>query len=270
MKVKRILSWLLFGAFVLSCVAPASAEDKPARRHRIRDYFDRGSSDRGSSSEESGSGPDESNPEGMVDLVDSPTTNVVDYGGYRLNFRLYSQGGLLSNLSFGVFRRLNIGASWDNEEVIGSETPKTNPPTLNVKIRLYDGGVALPSIAIGYDGQGRFFDRTADQYRERERGLYFVMGRELFFPKLEAYGSVNIAQFKEGFVYGSAGLSYTIEDKVALLAEYDNIRKGPDNRFNAGIRLFPIPSLALDFAIRRIASNQDKERIIRINYVGSF
>lgn len=213
---------------------------------------------------------EELNPEGLIDLIDSPSTNVIDYGGYRLNFRLYSKGGLITNLSFGVFRRLNIGASWDNEEVVGSENPTTNAPTLNLKFRVYDGSEILPSFAIGYDGQGRFFNKTTDEYREHERGLFAVFGRELFFPKLESYGGANISKFKEGTVLGFVGLSYTIEQKLVLMTEYDNIRVGPENRWNAGLRFFPIPSLSIDFAFRKIASIEDKERIVRINYVGSF
>ena len=125
----------------------------------------------------------QSNPEGIVDLVDMPTSNVIDYGGYRVNFRLYSEGGVVSHLSFGVFRHLNIGASWDNQKVIGTDNQSTNSPTLNIKLRAFDGSYILPSFTIGYEGQGRFFDKTIDQYREREKGLFLVMGRELFFPR---------------------------------------------------------------------------------------
>ncbi|OGR82492.1 MAG: hypothetical protein A2902_05645 [Elusimicrobia bacterium RIFCSPLOWO2_01_FULL_64_13] len=213
---------------------------------------------------------EELNPEGMVDLVDAQTTNIVDYGGYRANFRFYSAGGILSHLSFGVFQRLNIGASWDLEDLIGSKSPSTNPPTLNAKFRVYDGGMRLPSVAVGYDGQGRFFNDAKDEYDERERGLYVVFGRELLLPKLEFYGGANIADFKGSKFLGTVGASYTIEQKVALITEYDNIRVARDNRWNAAVRVFPIPSLGIDFGFRRIASNREKERIVRINYVGNF
>ncbi|OGR85762.1 MAG: hypothetical protein A2901_01225 [Elusimicrobia bacterium RIFCSPLOWO2_01_FULL_54_10] len=210
------------------------------------------------------------NPEGMVDLVDSPTSNVLDYGGFRLNFRLYTAGGVQNHISFGVFKRLNIGATWDIEKLLGSEDPRTVSPTLFAKFRIYDGGNVLPSFAVGYDGQGRFYDRTVDEYSERERGLFAAFTREIYWPALQIHFGANIAKFKDAEVYGFTGLSYQIEDKVALLMEYDNIRKGPNNRWNAGVRFFPVPSLAVDFAFRRIASKYDKERIIRINWVGAF
>lgn len=209
-------------------------------------------------------------PEGIVDLIDSQTANVIDYGGFRLNFRFYSEGGILSHISFGVFQRLNIGASWDLEDFVGFDSPSTNVPTLNAKFRVYDGGVFLPSLAIGFDGQGRFFNDAKDEYDERERGLYIVMAREIVLPNLELYAGSNIAEFKDAKFKGSVGLSYAIERKLVLMTEYDNIRVARENRWNAGFRVFPLSSLAIDFAVRRIASNKKKERIIRINYVGSF
>ena len=79
-----------------------------------------------------------------------------------------------------------------------------------------------------------------------------------------------MAEFKDAKVLGSIGISYQVEQRLAVFTEYDNIRVGPENRWNAGVRIFPVPSLGIDFAFRRIASNQDKERIVRINYVGTF
>ena len=95
------------------------------------------------------------------------------------------------------------------------------------------------------------------------------MGHEIV-QHLEAHAGANIAKFREGTILGFAGLSYQVEEHLSLLAEYDNIRVAAKNRFNAGIRIFPLPSLAIDFAFRRIGSAEDKERIVRINYVGSF
>lgn len=253
-------------SFLTATLSAEKAES--GKKGKWREYFFPDSERKIKSAEKTNRS--EINPEGMTDLIDSQTTNVVDYGSLRLNFRLYSKGGVISHLSFGVFRRLNIGVSWDNEELIGAATPTTNTPTLNMKFRVYDGGQILPSFAIGYDGQGRFFDKGKEEYQEKERGFFIVLGREIFFPGLEASGGMNIAQFKEGIVLGTIALSYSIERRLVLLAEWDNIREIRESRFNAGFRVFPIPSLGIDFAVRRIGSDKEKERIIRINYVGRF
>ena len=265
----RLLRLLIAASLGFSWLAPfAAADDVPApaksRREKWKEYLNGPRRDREPLTE------DEAIPQNLVDYIDIPTTNVIDYGSFRLNFRLYSQGGVQNHISFGVFRRLNIGATWDVEKLLGTEDADTHVPTLNVKFRVYDGSEVLPSMAIGYDGQGRFYDKSKDEYRERERGLYGVIGRELFFPHWEFYGGPAIAKFKEGEVTGFLGTSYLIEDKVAIMLEYDNIRTAPDNRLNAGIRIFPIPALAIDFDVRHLAEKDQRERIVRINFVGSF
>ncbi|MBI2915800.1 MAG: hypothetical protein HYY07_02975 [Elusimicrobia bacterium] len=270
--MKSFLKLFFLLLFSLSFAVPrlGAEENNPRPKKGWREYFSRGSEESSGRRKKAPRESEETNPEGMVDLIDSPTTNVVDYGGFRLNFRLYKQGSLLSHLSFGVFRRLNLGASWDVEKFIGVDDPSTNPPTLNVKFRVYDGGEALPSFSFGYDGQGRFFDKSKDEYVEKERGLYGVLGRELFAPHLVATGGINIADFKRGTVLGFVGASYTMEEKFVLLLEFDNLRSAPGNRLNAGMRVFPIPALGIDFAVRDLTDSGNRERIVRINYVGSF
>jgi len=261
--------WVLLLLFLLpgAGLRAERAEDgERSSKKKWREYF--GLEEKRTAEESSFE--EELNPEGMIDLIDIPTTNVVDYGGYRLNFRLYSNGGVLTHLSFGVFRRLNIGASWDIEKAIGDKNLSTNVPTLFVRFRVYDGGQLLPSMAIGYNGQGRFFNHVQEEYKERERGLFAVFSRELLLPRLEVSGGANIAQFKEGIVLGFMAVSYTIEEKVVIMTEYDNIRKAGNNRFNAGIRIFPLSSMGIDFAVRNIIEKNERERIVRINYVGSF
>jgi len=206
----------------------------------------------------------------ILDLVDVPTSDVLEYGQFRLNFLLYSKGGVQNHIAFGVFRRLNIGTTWDIDQLLGSEEVKTVPPSLMVKFRVYDGGNILPSLAIGYDGQGRFFNRTLNDYFEHERGLYAVLSKELYFSDFLMHAGANISRFRDGNAFGFFGFSYKIENKVAIFTEYDNIHKGPENRWNAGVRFLPTPSLAVDFAFRRIASKYDKERVLRINWVAAF
>src|SRR3989338_1959366 len=272
--MKKLLIYFL-SLFLITCYLPlkAKADDFSERpkKSRWKSYFTpRSSYKKQKSSRDDYDSEEESAPEGMVDLIDVPTTNVIDYGGFRINFRFYSKGGVLSHLSFGVFRRLNLGASWDIEKFIGADDPDTNVPTLNIKLRAYDGGQFLPSLAIGYDGQGRFYDRAKDQYKEREKGLFAVLGRELFLPNLEFFAGANISQFKEEKVFGFTGLSYNVEEKFYFMSEYDNLRSAPENRINLGIRIFPLSSLGIDFAVRNLADKENRERVVRINYVGSF
>ena len=96
-----------------------------------------------------------------VNLVDAPTSSVLDYGGYSSQTRFFSQGGLLQYVSFGVFHRLNLGASANVDGLIGNErVVRVRAPQVQVKYRFYEGDRYIPSFAVGFDGQGWLYSST--------------------------------------------------------------------------------------------------------------
>ncbi|MBI4051108.1 MAG: hypothetical protein HY400_01235 [Elusimicrobia bacterium] len=217
--------------------------------------------------------------EPYIDLIDIPTAGSVDYGGFASRTRFFSGGGVLTYLSFGVFQRLNLGASLNADRLIGSSSPiNFSRPEIQVKLRFYDGDRYLPALAIGYDGQGYFYDRNSKRYMERSRGLYVVGSLELGLPGLLVHPGLNISDFDTDDIFGFVGASWTIQDKVSLLAEYDNIRNTGDSRLNAGLRIHVTPFFNLDFAVREIGKGktfsngtpQKAERIVQLKYNGNF
>src|SRR5271154_5846998 len=46
-----------------------------------------------------------------TDVVDAPTSAVLDDHGYSTRSRVYSQGGILEYLSFGAYPGVNLGVS---------------------------------------------------------------------------------------------------------------------------------------------------------------
>lgn len=207
----------------------------------------------------------------MTEVIDIPTAEVTDYHSLYANFRFYSGGGVLTKTSFGVFQRLNVGFGLDVEQLIGSATVDVNRPTLNVKFRFFDSERQLPALAIGYDGQGHFFDEQTDKYIQREKGLFLVGSGEVIVPNLNLHGGLNIYDFSDDKVYSFTGLSYLYEDVVAFNAELDNIRKARNNRINLGVRYYVTPSFSIDLAARDLwAASRKAERIVRLGYFGSF
>ncbi|MBN1822701.1 MAG: hypothetical protein JW803_00115 [Endomicrobiales bacterium] len=205
-------------------------------------------------------------------VIDTPTASVLDYGGYNLNFRLFTDGGILTRLNFGVFRIVNLGFGWEMEKVIGnSEEVVVGPPALYLKIKAYEGGMVLPAFSLGYDGQGYFYDKDASEFIQKERGVFFVFGREMFFPGFNLSFGANMNDFKENKLMGFTGINYNVEDKVNFLVEYDNINYLPDARLNLGLRIFVTDSVSIDLAGRDIgAADRNAERIVRIGYLGQF
>jgi len=207
----------------------------------------------------------------MTDLIDIPTADAVDHYGYNVNFRFYSGGGLLSKTAFGVLPRLNVGFGLDAEQFIGSGNVRLNRPTLNTKFRFFDGKRELPALALGFDGQGNFYNRKTDKYIQREKGLYLAGSEEAFVPDLRVHGGLNIYDFSKDDVFAFAGANYLYADLVGLMFEADNMMHRPrETRFNSGVRYYVTPTFSVDFGARDLWSARKPERIIRLSYFGSF
>jgi len=204
-------------------------------------------------------------------VIDTPTVGMLDYGAYDLNFRLQDGGGILTRLSFGVFKVVNVGFGWELENVIGTQDVTVAPPALYLKIKPFSGGMILPSFAFGYDGQGYFYDKASSAFTQKEKGLFMVFGREFLFPGFEMNFGANMNDFKTNTVYGFASLTFDVEEKLYFLSEYDNINYLPDSRLNLGLRFFITSDFSIDLAGRSVgAADVKPERIVRIGYLGKF
>jgi hypothetical protein len=206
-----------------------------------------------------------------LELVDSPTPEVTNHYGVNMAFRFYSQGGLLTKTSFGVFPRLNVGFGLDAEKFVGGESVDINRPTLNMKYRFFDGQRHLPALAAGYDGQGFFFDKGKDKYLQREKGLYLTGTGEVLVPHLDFTGGVNIYDFREDRVFVFTGLHYLYHDVLSLVAEVDNLRLGRDARLSGGVRYHTTPHFSIELMARDLgAPGRNSERVVRLSHNTSF
>jgi len=207
----------------------------------------------------------------IYELVDTPTADALDNYGYNLSFRFYTGGGVLTKAAFGVLQRINIGFSWDLDNVVGSEKIDVQQPALNAKLRIFDGDMFVPAFALGYDGQGYGYDKQEKEYTQREKGVYLVATNEIFVPGLQYNIGGYIYDFDDDVIFGFCGLSMSLGNSIALIAEYDNIRKRKENRFNGGLRLYVTPTILVDLVGRDMGSSgRDAERIIRVSYIGIF
>ncbi|MDR1195577.1 MAG: hypothetical protein LBL00_03770 [Endomicrobium sp.] len=212
-------------------------------------------------------------------ILDSPTTGILNYGSYDVSFRFFGRGSVQTRLDFGVFKFMYVGIAWELDDFIGNENAKIAVPALSVKIRLYEGNMAWPSFAIGYDGQGYFYDQDYDDdYRQRGKGLYLVAGREVFFEGLNVNLGMNMNNFKEPGVHGFVNAIIPApfaKDTFFFMAEYDNIGYFPDARLNFGLRLTLTEAVDIDFMMRDCWGKEadDKfpnERVFKVSYSGKF
>jgi hypothetical protein len=213
------------------------------------------------------------------EIIDAPTSAVLDDHGYSTRSRFYSQGGILEYLSFGVYPGVNIGASAAVDGFIGDEKHvRMRAPTAQVKWRFFEGDQALPSMAMGYDGQGYRYNNGERRFNQRQRGFYIVGTKELGIPGFEFHPSFNVSDFNSNAIFGTLPITLNIRDKAELLIEWDNIANWNDSRFNAGMRFFLTQSFHVDFAVRAIGSGgfysdgapKGPERIVQLKYSNSF
>ena len=211
-------------------------------------------------------------------IMDSPTTGILNYGSYDVSFRFFSGGSVQTRLDFGVFKFMYLGVAWELDNFIGNDQVTVAVPALSVKFRLYEGSMAWPSVALGYDGQGYFFDQDYEgDYRQRGKGLYLVFGREVFFEELNVDIGMNMNDFKEPKLYGFINAIIPIvRDTFYLMAEYDNINYFPDARLNFGLRFSLTEAVDLDFMMRDcwgkddVADKIPNERVFKVSYNGKF
>jgi len=136
----------------------------------------------------------------------------------------------------------------------------------------------FPALSMGYDGQGYLYNRPGKLYNQRQRGLYFAGSQEVGLPGLQAHAGINISDFDSHSIFGSMAASYDVQDKVLLMAEWDNINNYVDSRINMGFRVYVTPSFNMDFAVRGIGQggtfsngvSRGAERIVQFKYTGNF
>ena len=208
----------------------------------------------------------------QIEVVDIPTADIIDASTYALNFRFYNEGGIASRLIIGPLKRVNLGITFDAQGVIGSHDPHMVRPSVYFKLRAFDGTDVLPALALGYDNMGYLYQDSTRNFLEKEKGLYLVGGHEMFIPDFEIHAGMNINDFDDAKVFGFFGATYKIVSSFALLAEYDNIRNGRDNRTNLGGRYWLTPYFNIDLAARNVGRGEGRggERIVKLNYTAHF
>ena len=265
--------FLLLTAILLLGAVPLRAEEATLASPKIRPVTSKTSGDDDRhSAREGGIQPD-------IDIIDAPTTAVLDNYGYSARSRFYSRGGILQYLSFGVYPGINLGASAAVDGLVGDERQvRMRAPTAQVKYRFYEGNSSMPSFAIGFDGQGYAYNSGTRRFNQRQRGFYMVATKELGVPGLQIHPSFNVSDFDTNGVFGSLPLTINIRDKAEILIEWDNINNWSDSRFNAGLRAYLTPNFHVDFAVRAIAAGgfyndggpRGPERIVQLKYSNSF
>lgn len=214
-----------------------------------------------------------------TDIIDAPTTAVLDNYGYSARSRFYAQGGILQHLSFGVYPGINLGASAAVDGLIGdADQVRMRAPTAQVKYRFYEGDAEMPSLAIGFDGQGYRYNAANRRFNQRQRGFYVVSSKEIATSGFQIHPSFNISDFDSNAFFGSLPLTLNIRDKTTILVEWDNINNWNGSRVNMGLRAYLTRNFHVDFAVRAVGAagsyadgaSKGPERVVQLKYSNNF
>src|SRR4029077_7995143 len=100
----------------------------------------------------------------QIEAIDIPTADILDPATYALNFRFYNLGGIASRLVIGPLKRVNLGITFDGQNIIGSQDPHLVRPSVYFKLRAFDGTDILPALALGYDNQGYLYQESTRDF----------------------------------------------------------------------------------------------------------
>lgn len=221
-------------------------------------------------------------------LIDMPVAGILMSGYYSAYGLVFPGGGVMTQLSFGIFSNFNAGISYSGNNIIGSgKTSLQNYPGFHLKYRLIDEAAYFPATAIGLDIQGR--EKYFNEYKRfatMSPGLYIVMSKAF--------------RWKYGLFYINAGINYSFEPPVAqrrinffgglehnflgigsVCIEYNN-NSDDKNRailesagmLNFALKFSLIKGLTIDFQLRDILENytftKGFTRNIGLEYITSF
>src|SRR5262245_11090 len=161
-----------------------------------------------------------------LELIDTPTAQVLPRGGYDIWMRLLGDGDALFGARVGMFDLFTFGASYGGANVLGGGDPEWNPRIeFMAKIRVMREG-QYPGGAIGFDSQGFGpFNDALDRYEIKSRGFYVAVDRSIAFLGylgLHGGGSYSLEDGDgEGGITGFFGAEKSLGNAVVLILEYD-------------------------------------------------
>lgn len=226
-----------------------------------------------------------------VSLIDVPTAGVLNRGNVGLNFYFMPMGVLISRIEVGVFDNFSFGISYGASNFIGVGSPEWYKlPGVNVKFRVLEETESVPSIALGFDSQGKgeYFtkldNREINRFKIKSPGFYAAFSKNYqFLGYFSMHGVVSYSLEKDDRDRDMdlmVGVEKTLGAHVSLIAEYDfaindntgNALGDGSGYFNAGIRWSVGEGLTVGFDLRDLLNNKKvnagaADRAIRIDFV---
>ncbi|MCZ7611534.1 MAG: YjbH domain-containing protein [Ignavibacterium sp.] len=205
-------------------------------------------------------------------LIDMPAAGIMERGSVGITTELLPFGTLIAKVDAGIFDNISIGLSYGGTNIIGSGKPEWYPfpPGVNLRFRIMDETILLPSLTLGFDtqGKGEYF-KDEKRFAIKAPGIFAAVSKNfsmLGYLSLHGAMSYSILEDKDGdnFVNIMAGLEKTLGSSFSVLFEYNfAFNDNSTNRFgegkgymNFGIRWSIAPGVTAGFDLRDLLENK--------------
>ncbi|MES2766273.1 MAG: hypothetical protein V4642_10410 [Bacteroidota bacterium] len=213
-------------------------------------------------------------------IVDMPTAGVIAKGKISAYTHAFENGGIMAEVSYGVFKNINIGASYSGTGIIGSGAMSFQGiPGAHIRARILDEAIYYPGILLGVQTQGRgAFLKALKSFQTPSPGAFIALSKAFTwkYGTLALHSGANYSfegnsTNRKVSYYG--GVEQSLLKNVAITLEYNALlQEGGDGLANAALRWSFAPGLTAELQLRNLLKRADEKivRNIALEYVMSF
>ncbi len=220
-------------------------------------------------------------------LIDKPTAGILEKGFVGVSLDMLPMGVVISKIEVGVFENFSFGISYGAANLIGTGDPKWYKlPGINVKFKMINERLTVPSITLGFDSQGKglYFD-DLKRYEIKSPGFYVAAAKNFeIFGYLSLHAILNYSLEREDGdkdIDFAVGVEKTLGPQISVIAEYDlasndnsGAALGEGNGYlNIGVRWSVGSGFTIGMDLRNILDNKKPkefkavDRAIFVEYV---
>lgn len=203
-------------------------------------------------------------------LVDLPTTGILSKGFAGFNLSILPFGGVITKIDVAVLNGVSLGISYGGNNIIGSGGIEWYQlPGFNLRIRIINETLALPTITAGFDSQGKgAYDKDRKRYQIKSPGFFVAASKNFeLLGYFSVHGVINYSLERDDAdkdVNLGVGFEKTIGGVVSLVGEYDfaindntgnSLGKG-NGYLNLGLRCSIGDGLTLGLDLRDLLDNR--------------
>ncbi len=220
-------------------------------------------------------------------LIDKPTAGILEKGFVGVSLDMLPMGVVISKIEVGVFENFSFGISYGAANLIGTGDPQWYKlPGINVKFKMINERIAVPSVTLGFDSQGKgLYFENLKRYEIKSPGFYIAAAKNFeILGYLSIHGIINYSLENEDGDKDldiALGVEKTLGPQISLIAEYDlasNDNSGAafgegNGYLNIGVRWSVGSGFTIGMDLRNILDNKKLkefkavDRAIFVEYV---